>query len=222
MSYRVKLLVLFLGALAVLLVLNVGYSAIETFSRLNSVEADRDQWQRPRDVIQALELRPGNVVVDLGCGSGYFSLKLSTPVGPGGQVIAEDIRRLPLIFLWFRAAARKEHNVKVVLGDPTDPHLPSHVDAVLISNTYHEFTQSHSILVDVYEALRSKGRLIVVDREPKLANNSDLQSAEHEISAAQVETELRQTKFDVVTRQDHFIEGDSYGENWWLIAARKP
>ena len=105
--------------------LNVGYSALETFSRLNAVEAERDHWQRPSDILQALDLKPGNVVVDLGCGSGYFTLKLSSPVGDSGRVIAEDIRRLPLMFLWFRAISRREHNVEIVVGDPTDPHLPT-------------------------------------------------------------------------------------------------
>ena len=222
MSYRVKLLVFFLGALAVLFVLNAGYSALQTISRLNVVEAERDQWQRPPDIIEALDLKPGNVVVDLGCGSGYFTLKLSSPVGRSGRVVAEDIRRLPLMFLWVRAAQRGEHNVRIVVGEPTDPHLPTHVNAVLILNTYHEFTDSHSILVHVGQSLIPTGRLVVVDREPKLASSAVSETAEHEISAERVENELRQANFAIVSRQDHFIEHDSYGENWWLIVARKP
>jgi len=222
LTYRVKLLAFFLSAVAVLVVLNVGYSAIETFSRLNAVEAERDHWQRPSDVIQALDLKPGNVVADIGCGSGYFTLKLSKPVGDTGRVVAEDIRRLPLVFLWFRAASRREHNVKVLLGDPTDPHLPTDVNAVLISNTYHEFTDSHSILVHVYQSLVPAGRLVVVDREPKPGSGDISATAEHEISAEQVEDELHQANFEIVSRDDRFIQHDSYGENWWLIVARKP
>jgi arsenite methyltransferase len=222
LTYRVKLLAFFLCAVAVLVVLNVGYSAIETFSRLNAVEAERDQWQRPSDVIQALNLGRGDVVVDLGCGSGYFTLKLSSPVGDAGRVVAEDIRRLPLVFLWFRAAARREHNVKVLLGDPTDPRLPAYVNAVLISNTYHEFTDSHSILAHVYQSLVPAGRLVVVDREPKPGGSDVSATAEHEISAEQVEGELRQANFEILSRDDRFIQHDSYGENWWLIVAQKP
>ena len=222
MSYRVKLLVFFLGALAVLFVLNAGYSALQTISRLNVVEAERDRWQRSPDIIEALDLKPGNVVVDLGCGSGYFTLKLSSPVGRSGRVVAEDIRRLPLMFLWVRAAQRGEHNVRIVVGEPTDPHLPTHVNAVLILNTYHEFTDSHSILVHVGQSLIPTGRLVVVDREPKLASGAVSETAEHEISVERVESELRQANCEIVSRQDHFIEHDSYGENWWLIVARKP
>ena len=221
MNYRVKLLLFFVGALAVLFLANVGYSALNTFSRLNAVEAERDQWQRSSDVIQALDLKPGNVVVDLGCGSGYFTLKLSPPVGRDGRVIAEDIRRLPLIFLWFRAVSRREHNVRILLGAPGDPHLPGQVNAVLISNTYHEFTDAHSILNDVYQALVSAGRLVVIDREPKTSNDDDSNS-EHEISSDQVESDLRKANFQIISRQDNFIAQDSYGETWWRIVAYKP
>jgi predicted methyltransferase len=86
--------------------LGIAFSALQTFSRLDAVEANRDTWQRPSEVIAALDLKPGDGVVDLGCGSGYFTLKLSSLVGRDGRVIAEDIRRLPLAFLWFRAVAR--------------------------------------------------------------------------------------------------------------------
>jgi len=83
-------------------VFNFSYSAIGTLFRLDTIEATRDRWQRPPDVIQALQLAPGKKVVDLGCGSGYFTLKPSEPVGVKGHAIAEDIRRLPLTFLWMR------------------------------------------------------------------------------------------------------------------------
>ena len=222
MSDRVKLFVFVLGTLTVLLALYVGYSALETISRLNALEAERDRWQRPSDVIEALALAPGDVVVDLGCGSGYFTLKLSSFVGDNGRVLAEDIRRLPLAFLWLRAVARHEHNVKIIVGDPSDPHLPERVNAVLISNTYHEFTDSHSILIHVYESLVRAGRLVVIDRSPKPANGVALEAVEHEISRDRVEGELHLANFEIVRRQDPFIENDSYGESWWMIVARKP
>src|SRR5450759_5875142 len=96
LSYRVKLVFLLLCAITILFLVDTAYQGLNTLSRLNIVEAERDQWQRPSDVIQALDLKPGNVVVDLGCGSKYFTLKLSTPVGKSGRVLAEDIRRSSL------------------------------------------------------------------------------------------------------------------------------
>jgi len=223
LDYRVKLLAFFICALAVFFLLNTGYSALNTLSRLDVVEAERDQWQRPAAVIQALGIRPGDVVVDLGCGSGYFALKLSSPVGKAGRVLAEDIRRLPLTFLWFRTILKNERNVTVVRGGATDPHLARRqVNEVLIANTYHELADSQAILAQVRQSLVSDGRLVVLDRSPNPADIGAARLAEHEISAGQVESELRQAQFEIVTRQDDFIEKDPDNESWWLIVARKP
>ena len=219
MNYRVKLLVVLLCALATLFVFDTARSALDTISRLDVIEAERDQWQRPSDIIGALDLKPGNVVVDLGCGSGYFTLKLSLSVGEGGRVIAEDIRRLPLGFLWFRTVRRREHNVTIVHGEPNDPHLPERVNAVLIANTYHEFTNSQAILAYVHRALVPAGQLVVVDREPKPGDIG--RTGDHEIPAARVENELRQAGFETISRQEHFIDKDPDNEPWWLIVARR-
>ena len=223
LNYRLKLFVFFVCALAVFFLLNTGYSALNTLSRLDQVEAERDQWQHPDEVLQALKPIPGDVVVDLGCGSGYFALKLSGPVGKGGRVIAEDIRRLPLAFLWFRAIVKGDRNITVLHGEPTDPHLPVQgVNEVLIANTFHELADSQAILWHVRQALVSGGEVVVVDRSPKSAAARGSPLAEHEISAEEVDSELRQAGFEIVRRRDDFIERDPDNESWWLIAARKP
>ena len=223
--YRVKLALFVLCAIAILFLVDTAYQGLNTLSRLNIVEAERDHWQRPSEVIQALDLKPGNVVFDLGCGSGYFTLKLSTSVDQSGRVVAEDIRRLPLVFLWLRTLQRPQHNVSLVLGEPDDPHLPRQgVNAVLVANTYHEFTHSQPILAHVFGSLVSGGRLVVVDRQPHAAEQGSGNTAreDHEVSSDQVEKELRQAGFEIVGREDHFIDNDPLHENWWLIISRKP
>jgi ubiquinone/menaquinone biosynthesis C-methylase UbiE len=223
LNYRLKLGLFVLTGLAILFVSDTAYQALNTLSRLNIVEAERDQWQRPSDVVQALDLKPGNVAVDLGCGSGYFTLRVSPAVGDSGKVLAEDIRRLPLFFLWLRTV--RKGNVSIVHGKPDDPQLPvPGVNAVLIANTYHEFTDSRPILVHVVQSLISGGRLVVVDREPHTVETKSTGTAaeRHEITAEQVESELVHSGLEIVSRQDSFIQKDPYGESWWLITARKP
>jgi predicted methyltransferase len=222
LNYRFKLLAFLLCALTLLLVLNTAYSALNTISRLDAVEAERDQWQHPAEVLQALEIKAGDVVVDLGCGSGYFALKLSAPAGKTGRVLAEDIRRLPLAFLWFRAILKNKRNIAVVHGAAADPHLPQRVNEVLIANTYHELNDSQPILAQVRQSLVPGGRLVVVDRAPNPADTGTNRLAGHEISAEQVERELRQAAFQIETRQNDFIGKDPGNESWWLIVARKP
>ena len=175
------------------------------------------------DVVKALSLRQGDVVVDLGCGSGYFTLKLSSQAGKHGRVIAEDIRRLPLVFLWLRTLRDKDHNVSITHGKPTDPYLPvGKVNAVLISNTYRELSEPQALLAYVWQSLVSGGRLVVLDRAPSPSNVGITEDGEHEISASHVEADLRQARFEILSRQDHFIESDPDHEAWWLIVVRKP
>jgi predicted methyltransferase len=223
LNYRIKLFVFVLCALAIFFLFNTGYSALNTISRLDQVEAERDRWQHPTEVLHALDIKAGNVVVDLGCGSGYFALRLSSQVGKDGRVLAEDIRRLPLVFLWFRTILKNERNITVIHGDVTDPHLPpGRVNEALIANTYHELTDSQAILAHVRESLMPGGRLVVVDRAPKPSDIGASPLAEHEISAEQVEKELRRAQFEIVTLQNNFIDKDPDNESWWLIVARKP
>ena len=222
MSYRSKVIVFFFCALGLFAAAGGTSSVLQTLSRLDQVEAERDQWQRPSTVLQALDLRPGDSVVDLGCGSGYFSLKLSQPVGSKGRVIAEDIRTLPLTFLWLRTHRNHLGNISIVRGQPTDPHLPSGVTVVLIANTYHELADAQLILAHVKESLVSGGRLVVLDRAPSPMGTDATGIAEHEISSQRVERELQQAGFALVSRDDHFISRDPENTSWWLVVARKP
>ncbi len=223
LSYRIKLLVFFLSALAVLFLMDTGYSALNTLSRLDVVEAQRDQWQRPAAIIDALALKPGEEAVDLGCGAGYFTLKLSPRLDSGGRVIAEDIRRLALAFLWVRTLVKGEQNVQIIHGLVSDPRLPvARVNAVLIVNAYHEFADAELILAHVNSALIPGGRLVIVDREPNKANIGVTKPGGHEIAATQVANDLRRVNFEILAVEDPFIENDPNRETWWMIVARKP
>ena len=223
LKYWVKLALFVVCALAVLIGSNVTYQALTTLNQLDVIEAERDRWQRPSEVIQALNLRDGDSVVDLGCGSGYFSLKLSDPIGRNGRVIAEDIRRLSLTFLWMRTVRKGKHNLSMHLGDLDDPRLrPSSINAVLIANTYHEFTAAQSILDHVRQSLVPGGRLVIIDRSPKGVQVQASAQPEHEISSGQVAADLRQANFVIDNRTDRFIESDPENESWWMIVAHRP
>jgi ubiquinone/menaquinone biosynthesis C-methylase UbiE len=215
-GYRGRLVLFLLSAFVVFATMYVLYSAIDTVRQLEMIESQRDQWQRPAEVLQALDLRPGNVVVDLGSGAGYFALKLSPIVGRQGQVLAVDIRKLSLSFLWIRALQSQKRNIRVVLGDEDDPRLPlGAVDAVLIANTFHELRDPRVMLGHVSRSLRLGGRLVIIDRGAGRGG-----SHVHETDRAFVEAELQQAGFEIVASHDHFIDrpGD---DPWWLTVARK-
>jgi ubiquinone/menaquinone biosynthesis C-methylase UbiE len=95
-------------------------------------------------------------VADLGSGVGYFSLKLAPKVAEHGSVLAEDILGDSLAFLWVRALLHHQPNIRIIHGKTDDPLLPpAGVDAVLIGNSYHEFTKPLAILGHTLRALRS-------------------------------------------------------------------
>lgn len=218
-GYRTRILVFLFCVFLVVVVLPVSWQFVGTLRQLDRIETDRDQWQRPNDVLAALDLHAGSRVVDLGCGSGYFALRVSPAVGPDGEVMAEDIRALSLIFLRTRAFLRHDRNIRIIRGTPNDPRLPDNsADAVLIANTYHELDQPGIILAAIHRALRPAGRLVVLDRGPPTGTR---ESGRHHIPESVAEDEVRRAGFDPIRRNDPFIQRPD-DDPWWLLVARKP
>ena len=189
----------------------------------DAVEAERDLWQRPGDVIRALDVGKGALVADLGSGVGYFALKLAERVGPSGRVLAVDVRSFPLLFLKLRALRRGTRNLTVVRGEGGDPHLPaSGVDGILVANTFHELEDADVILGHAREALRPGGRLVVVDPEPDGAEpGPPRQGLHHHTSPGQAQRRILAAGLEIVTRDDAFVDDPGHGR-WWLIVARRP
>lgn len=224
-TYRTRVTIFALCALLIVVLPAALYRAIQTLGRLEAVEHERDQWQRPADVIRELDLKEGGVVVDLGSGVGYFALKLSSAVGKSGKVWPVDILKFPLGVLRIRAFLSGKHNIEPILGELANPHLPSGtVDAVLIANTYHELTDPQAILSSVFRSLRSSGRLVILDRGPRSEDEQDRETEprHHHVAPAFVEAEVRGGGFEIVKRDDRFIDQPGDEHVWWLMVARKP
>ena len=209
---------------AIVLLLFVVQQAMETLRILTVVERERDTWQRPANILEQLDVHEGDVVVDFGSGAGYFALKVAPMVGRDGGVLAVDLRRESLAFLWIRARLRSSWNVRVVHGEVDDPHLPSgQVDAVLIVNTYHELAQPEPILRALRASMRPGARLVVVDRAPGNSGESREDAAgHHEVLASVAASEIARLGFEEVSRQEGFIDRSPDGEAWWLVVFRKP
>ena len=125
---------------------------------------DRDLWQMPDQIMDALGIAEGSVVADIGAGGGWFTIRLARRVGAGGTVYAEDIQRQMLEATTRRAAREGLANVRAVLGTAKDPRLPrGALDAVLIVDTYHELEDPDSMLRNIAAALKPQGRVGVVD-----------------------------------------------------------
>ncbi len=125
---------------------------------------DRDAWQRPDQIMDALGIADGATVADLGAGAGWFTIRLARRVGPNGRVYAEDIQPQMIEAITRRVQREGLRNVTTILGKPDDPRLPAgKLDAVLMVNVYHELEDPVALLRNVARSLAPKGRLGVVD-----------------------------------------------------------
>jgi len=99
---------------------------------------DRDQWQKPEQIMDTLGIADGSVVADLGAGGAWFTLHIARRVGPNGIVYAEDIQPAMLQVIRQRMQVENLLNVRAILGTPSDPRLPKGLDAAIIVDSYHE------------------------------------------------------------------------------------
>ncbi|MCH7748960.1 MAG: methyltransferase domain-containing protein [Acidobacteria bacterium] len=124
---------------------------------------DRSLWQKPDEIMDALNIADGSTVADVGAGAGWFTVRLARRVGPNGRVYAEDIQQPMLDAIDYRVRREGLTNVETVHGTPEDPTLPAGLDAVLVVDVYAEVEDPVSLLTDVAAALKPQGRLGIVD-----------------------------------------------------------
>jgi ubiquinone/menaquinone biosynthesis C-methylase UbiE len=126
----------------------------------------RDRTLQIDWVMDALQLRPGSVVADIGAGGGWFSVRAARRVAPNGIVYAQEI--LPKYTDYIAQRAKKEGlpNVRTILGTTTDPKLPPNsCDAILILNAYHEFDKPLAMLKKIRAGMKPNGRLAFIERD---------------------------------------------------------
>jgi len=125
---------------------------------------DRELWQRPDQIMDAMGIADASVVADVGAGSGWFTIRLARRVGPRGLVYAQDVQPEMINAISRRVQREGITNVRPVLGRGSDPRLPNTaLDAVLIVDVYHEIDGRVTMLQNLARSLRPQGRIGVVD-----------------------------------------------------------
>lgn len=155
---------------------------------------EREQEEQPDKMLDALKIKPGDTVADVGAGAGYTSLRLSERVGPKGRVLATDLQPQMLQMLVANAKAAGVTNIKPIRCTTTDPKLPAgEVDLILMVDVYHECSQPRTTLQGLRRALKPGGRLVLVEfraEDPEVPIKP-----EHKMTLEQVRLEIEPEGF---------------------------
>jgi ubiquinone/menaquinone biosynthesis C-methylase UbiE len=127
-------------------------------------DPERDTWQKPDEVVKQLQLRPGNVVADIGAGTGYFTRRFAAAVGPSGQALGLDIEASMVAYMTEDAQKHGLAHYTARQVSPHDPQLaPQSVDVVFICDTYHHMQDRVAYVRLLAQALKPGGRVVIVD-----------------------------------------------------------
>jgi SAM-dependent methyltransferase len=150
---------------------------------------EREKEEQPTKLLELLKVQPGDVVADVGAGSGYLSFRLADVVGAKGKILAEDIQPEMLDIIRKRMKDKKVTNVEPILGTITDPKLPkAGVDLILMVDVYHEFDHPLEMTDAMVKALKPGGRLVFV--EYRLEDKDVPIKLVHKMSEKQVVKEM--------------------------------
>lgn len=170
----------------------------------------RDLEESPDKMIDALNLKKGDVVADIGAGSGYITTRLARAVGREGRVKAVDIQQEMLDALKRKLGRARIHNVDLVLGETADPRLePESIDLALMVDVYHEFEFPYEMMRAIVPALKLNGRVVLV--EYRMEDPSVPIKLVHKMTADQAVAEMKAVgleldeKIDVLPRQHILI-----------------
>jgi SAM-dependent methyltransferase len=125
-------------------------------------DPQRDAWQKPHQVIEALKLAPSSVVADVGAGTGYFSARLANMLKEG-RVYAVDVEPAMVKHLAERAKREQLPNMVAVQADAGDAHIPEKADLVLLVDVYHHVDERTAYFRKLRDSLKPDGRLAIID-----------------------------------------------------------
>ena len=128
----------------------------------------RDAYQKPQEVMTALGIKSGEVIADIGAGSGYFTFRLAHHVGDKGKIYAVDVSPDMILHINRRIRELNVSNVVTILSDPDDPLLPDHsIDRFFFSESWHHIENQTKYLALMKRMLKPGGEVVMIDFKKK-------------------------------------------------------
>ncbi len=173
----------------------------------------RDKEQKPDEVLKLMNVKPGQVIVDIGAGSGYFTRRFAAAAGPTGKAIGVEIDSAMVRSLNADARRLNLANYEARLVPPDDPMLAANsVDVIFLCDTYHHVNDRVAYFAKVRQALKPGGRLVILD----FVRTKD--NADHSIVKEEAVDELRRAgfrltkEFDLLLPKQYFLEFEPVSE----------
>jgi len=124
----------------------------------------RDNWQKPDEVVKSMDLKPGDVIADIGAGDGYFTRHFARAVHPGGQALGLEVVSSNVESMRKDAERLGLDNYKAMLVEPDDPGFePGSMDVVFLCNAYHHLSNRVDYFKKVSGGLKENGRVVIID-----------------------------------------------------------
>lgn len=160
---------------------------------------EREREEEPSKALAVLDIRPGQVVADVGAGSGYYTVRLAQRVGASGQVFATDIQPQMLTLLRQRVARERLTQVEVVQATATESGLPQgQLDLILMVDVYHELARPQAVLRQLRAALKPDGRLVLIEFRKESAWVPIREEHKMSVKESRMELEAESYRFDRV------------------------
>jgi predicted methyltransferase len=167
----------------------------------------RDKEQKPDEVIKLMNVKPGQVIVDIGAGSGYFTRRFAAAVGPAGKAIGVEIDSAMVRSMNADARRLGLTNYEARLVEPADPLLEARsVDVIFLCDAYHHISERVAYFANVRRSLKPGGRLVILDYV------RTKERSEHSVVKEEVVDELRRAgfrlakEFDLLLPKQYFLE----------------
>lgn len=210
------------GGKASTVLLCLAFSCLATLLPAQNSGPERDAWQHPGQVMDALGIHAGSAVADIGCGQGYFTFEFAQRVGAEGKVYAEDIDERDLAAVRSKARERGLTQIEAVLGATDDPRLPAaSLDAALIMNAYHEFQNHDAMLEAIYRALKPGGLLALIDGAAEVGHPRSYYDGTHRLPEVYEREDALRAGFHFLRQAPSFQRTDD-GKEFYFLIFEKP
>lgn len=197
---------------------------IAAFILSSTAACAQSGWRKADELFEAMELKEGSWVADIGSREGYYTVRMAPIVGESGHVFAVDIEADALEDLHENLREDNIENVTPVYSVYDNPMLPvNSLDAVLIRNAYHEFTEHMAMLNHIKQALKPGGRLVMAEpiSEDNLDESREHQADSHDIAIRYARQDLLDAGFEIIKEVDPFSE-TRRNQHYWMIITVRP